>query len=113
MIECLREAGQGRSDNLFCFTGPEGVPLLSLADEMRGADMPVVEAAVDGEREVVVDPAFLEEVRDGVVDVGEHASAGEVQDGEVLGMGVVVAEKCGEREPAQEVGDRPALSLGP
>jgi hypothetical protein len=37
---------------------------------MRGADTAVVEAAVDGEGEVAVDPSFLEEVRDGVVDVG-------------------------------------------
>jgi hypothetical protein len=111
MIECLREVGKGRGDNLFCFADPESVPLLSLADEMRGADTPVVEAAVDGEREVVVDLVFLEEVRDAVVDVGEHAAAGKVQDGEVLGMGVVVAEERGEREPAQEIGDRPALSL--
>ena len=60
---------------------------------MCGADAPVVEAAVDGEREVVVDPALLEEIRDGVVDVCEHAAAGKVQDAEVLCVGVVVAEE--------------------
>jgi hypothetical protein len=34
----------------------------------------------------------MEEVGDCVVDVGEDAAAGEVEDGEVLGVGVVVAK---------------------
>jgi post-segregation antitoxin (ccd killing protein) len=58
---------------------------------MRGADAPVVKTAVDSDGKVVVDPAFLEEARDGVVDVSEHTAAGQVQDGEILRVGIVVA----------------------
>lgn len=50
--------------------------------------------------------AFLEEIRDGVVDVGEHAPAGQMQDGQILRVGIVVAEQHREREPAQQVSDR-------
>ncbi len=67
MVNSLGEVGQGGGDDLLRFAGAERVPVLGLADEVRGADAPVVEAAVDGEREVVVDPAVLEEVRDGAV----------------------------------------------
>ena len=41
----------------------------------------------------------------------QHAAAGKVQDGQVLRMGVVIAQEHGECEPAQEVGDRPPLPL--
>jgi len=44
--------------------------MLGFSDEVGGADAPVVEAAVDAEREVAVDPAFLEQVGAGIVDVG-------------------------------------------
>jgi hypothetical protein len=111
MVKGLGEVGQGRGDDLLRFAGAERIPVLGFADEVRGADAPVVEAAVDGEREVVVDPAVLEKVRDGVIDVGEHATAGQVQDGDILRVGVVVAQEHGEREPAQEVGNWPPLPL--
>ena len=39
----------------------------------------MVEGAIDGEREIAVDPAFLEEIRDGIVDVRERAPAGQIQ----------------------------------
>ena len=65
---------------------PSAFAVLGFADEVRSADAPVVEAAVDGEREVVVDPAALEEVGDRVVDVCKHAAAGTVQDGQILRM---------------------------
>lgn len=68
-VERLREVGQGRGDDPLCFTGAERVPPPSFADEVRGADAPVVEAAINGEREVVLDPVSLEEVWDCVVDV--------------------------------------------
>ena len=111
MIERRREVGQGRGDDPRCLADAERIPTLPFADKMRGADAPVVEAAVDREGEVVVDPVFLEEVRDGVVEVREHTPAGEVQDGEVLRVCVVVAEEDSEREPAEEVGDRLPLPL--
>src|SRR5208282_4710655 len=86
VVKGLGEVSQGRGDDLLRFAGAERVPVFGFADEVRDADAAVVEAAVDGEREVAVDPdrAVLEEVRDGIVDVGEHAAAGKVQDGQVL-----------------------------
>ena len=60
---------------------------------MPGANAAVVEAAVNGEGKVIGDPVLLEEVRDGVVDVGELAAPGEVEDAEVLGVRVIVAEE--------------------
>ena len=110
-VECLGEVGQGRGNDLLCFPGSKCTPAFRLADQVGGADAPVIEAAVDGEREVAVDPPFLKEVRDGVVDVGKYAAPGEVKDGEVLGMGVVITEEHGESEPAQEIGHRVPLSL--
>ena len=59
MVKGLGEVGQGRGDDLLRFASAERVPVLGFADEVRGADPPVVEAAVDAEREVVVDPAVL------------------------------------------------------
>ena len=111
VVKSLGEVGQGGGDDLLRFAGAERIPVFGFADEVRGADAPVVEAPVDGEREVVVDPVVLEEVRDGVVDIGEHAAAGKVQDGQVLRMRVVVAQEHGEREPVQEVGHRPPFPL--
>src|ERR1700678_3801562 len=61
VVECLGEVGQGRGDDLLCFPSSECAPAFCLADEVDGADTPVVEAAVDGEREVAVDPSLLEE----------------------------------------------------
>ncbi len=111
MIERRREVSQGRSDDPLCLAGAESIPPLPFADKVCGADAPMVEAAVDGEGEAVVDPAILEQVRDCVVDVREDTAAGKVQDGEILRMGVVVAEEHCEREPAQEVGNRPLMPL--
>ena len=59
VVKSLGKVGQGRGDDLLRFASAERVPVLGFADEVRGADPPVVEAAVDGEREVVVDPAVL------------------------------------------------------
>jgi len=83
-VECSREVGQGGGDDLLGLAGCEGVPAFGFPGEVGGADAAVLEAAVDG----------------------EDAVAGEVEDGEVLGMGVVVTEEDGEGEPAQELGDR-------
>jgi ADP-ribose pyrophosphatase YjhB (NUDIX family) len=52
VVDRLGKVGQGPGDNLFCFTDSERVPAFCLADEVDGADTPMVEAAVDGEREV-------------------------------------------------------------
>jgi len=62
VVKSLGEVGQGRGDDLLRFAGAERVPVFGFADEVSGADAPVVEAAVDGERDVVVDPAVLEEL---------------------------------------------------
>lgn len=111
MIERCIEIGQSRHDDALCRAGTEHIPPLSFADKMCSADAPMVEAAVNGQGKVVVDPALLEEIRDGVVDVCEHAAAGKVQDADVFCVGVVVAEKNSEREPAEEVGNRVPLAL--
>ena len=50
VFERLGEVGQGRGDDLFCFPGSECAPAFCLADEVDGADTPVVEAAVPGQR---------------------------------------------------------------
>jgi hypothetical protein len=91
VVEGRCEVSQGGGDDPLCLASAECVPPLRFADEVRGADAPVVEAAVDTDGEVVVDPAFLEEVRNGVLDVSEDATAGQVQDGEIFRVGVVVA----------------------
>jgi hypothetical protein len=59
MVQCLGKVGQGRGDNLFCLPGSERTPAFCLVDEVNGADTSVVKAAVDGEREVAVDPSVL------------------------------------------------------
>src|ERR1700722_41768 len=93
VAECLGEVGQSGRDDLFCFPNSERVPAFCLADQVDGADTPVIEAAVDGESEVAVDPPLLKEIRDGIVDVGELAASGKVEDAEVLGVRVIVAEE--------------------
>jgi hypothetical protein len=60
---------------------------------MRGADAPVIEAAINSEGKVVIDPAVPEEVRDSVVDICEHAPARKVQDADVLRVDVVIAKQ--------------------
>jgi hypothetical protein len=78
---------------------------------MPRADATVVEVAIDGERQVTVDPAFLAEIRDGVIDIRKHALAGQMQDGQILSVRIVVSEQHREREPAQQVSDRLPFSL--
>ena len=90
MIERCCEVSQGRGDDPLCLACAERIPSLGFADKMPGANAAVVEAAVNGEGKVIVDPVSLEKVRDGVVDVCEHAAAGKVQNADVLRVGVVV-----------------------
>jgi hypothetical protein len=111
MIERCCEVSQGRGDDPLCLACAERIPSLGFADKMPGANAAVVEAAVNGEGKVIFDPVSLEKVRDGVVDVCEHAAAGKVQDADVLRVGVVVTKEHGEREPAEEVSNRVPLSL--
>src|SRR3984893_4587163 len=60
VIERCCEVSQGRRDNPLCLAGAERIPPLGFADMMPGADAPVVEAAVNGESKVVIDPVLLE-----------------------------------------------------
>jgi hypothetical protein len=50
----------------------------------------VVEASAYDEREIAVDPSFLEEARDGVIDTGKHAAPRKTGNRQVLGVRVVV-----------------------
>ena len=53
----------------------------------------MVEVPSDGECKIPVDAAFLEEVRYGVINLGELRSSGEMQQGDVLRVRVVVADR--------------------
>lgn len=54
MVQRCGEVGQGRGDDPLCLADGEHIPPFGFADKMRGADATVVEAAVEGERKVIV-----------------------------------------------------------
>jgi hypothetical protein len=49
--------GQGAGNDPLGLAGRERVPAFCFADKLGGADASMDEAAVDGQRQVVVDPA--------------------------------------------------------
>ncbi len=110
-VERFRKICQSFGDNSLGLTSSERIPPLSFANQMSRADASVVEAAIDSEREIAFDPAFLKEIRDGIVYVGERASPGQMQYGQILRVGIVIADQYRECEPAQQIRDRPPFPL--
>nr|WP_166789552.1 hypothetical protein [Cryobacterium sp. TMS1-20-1] len=66
---------------------------MSLIDQPLDRDLAVIEHVVDCHRQLPVDPATLDEIRDGVVNLRDAGAITVVDKPDVLGVGIIVSNE--------------------